>query len=350
MFVSKYNTYISVEYGHLSHTFLCDYYSSDAPHIAGDDYFLSRRYSIEAVDDGCIALKHETLGYLSLQNDLDVTHVWHIGEYEVFRRIDPSSLPQPIPVFPEATSIARNIHQIGIYHDHPGEYPQTYIKNRNSIVSLNQSFNFHFWSEGGYYDIESFISEQYGEEVLRYYQSISPSYAAARSDLFRYLCLYAVGGVYLDLKSTIVYPLDTILRPDDRFLVSFWYHSGWCHPELNHIPYGGEYEQYYLVCAAGHPLMRRIIQQVLCNIKMYDAKISGIAQYGTLRLTGPVIFSKLVHEYRKKHDDMVRQIHSISNGIAYSIFGDYAKHKLFSSRGKHYSDNLTPIVNRDRLV
>lgn len=350
MFVSKYNTYITIKNNELSHNFLCDYYEDDAPHIADDEYFRSRHYTIEPIGHGCVALKHNELGYVSLQSDLGVTHVWHIGEYEAFRKIDPSILPEPVPEFPQAEHIARNIHQIGIYADHPGEYPKMFIENRNHIINLNQSFNFYFWSEGGFYDIEEFIQSKYGKEVLKYYRSIKPAYAAARSDLFRYLCLYAMGGVYIDLKSTISYPLDKILRPTDRFLVSFWHHNDRCHPELNYIPYGGEYEQYYLVCAAGHPLMRRIIQQVLCNITIYDEKISGIAQYGTLRLTGPVIFSKLVHEYRKTHEDMVRQIHSVSNGISYSIFNNYAKHKVFSSKGKHYSDNKTSIVDKTHLV
>lgn len=64
-------------------------------------------------------------------------------------------------------------------------------------------------------DIEAFIRESYGDEILAYYHRIDRRYGAARADLFRYLLLYRLGGVYLDIKSTTVRPLDEVLRPDE---------------------------------------------------------------------------------------------------------------------------------------
>ena len=45
--------------------------------------------------------------------------------------------------------------------------------------------------------IETLIRERLGSEIYGFYQRINPIYGAARADFFRYLLMYAQGGIYL---------------------------------------------------------------------------------------------------------------------------------------------------------
>lgn len=344
MFVSCYNTYLAIIDRKIVQKFLCEYYEDDAPPVATEDDLIEAGFEPHRQVVTRVGFFKKGKGYLSASPDLSEAYCPHMERCETFRLIDLEMLPPRVPEFPEQEHIAHQIHQIGIFPKEPGVYPKAFIENRNNIVSLNQNYTFYFWSEGGYYDIETFIKENYGDEFLKYYQSISPDYLAARADFFRYLCLYAVGGVYLDLKTVISYPLDLVVQPDDRFLLSFWYHGARMHREIEHISYG-EYEQYYIICAAGHPLMRRIIQQVMCSIALYKKAIHGVGAYGILRVTGPLLYSMVIHEYRGRYEDKVRQIHSYSNGIEYTIFEDTAAHHEPVGKETHYSRRSSAIIN-----
>ena len=57
--------------------------------------------------------------------------------------------------------------------------------------------------------------------------ALSPisNYGAAKADLFRYLLIYAYGGVYLDLKSTVEKPLSESLSGNESFILSHWANS-----------------------------------------------------------------------------------------------------------------------------
>lgn len=343
MFISAHGSYLVAGQDGLEQRFLCAFYDDDTPPPATARDLVKAGYGIERRDHDIVTFFRNDAGFLSSSPSLALYHMPGVDRCETFRDIDQAILPPPLPYIKEAEHISKKIHQVGIFRDKPGSYPEAYVENRNTVVSMNQSYEYYFWSEGGFYEIKEFIKEHYGEEILDYYEAISPDYPAARADFFRYLCLYAVGGVYFDLKTSFTHSLDTTIRPGDRFLLSRWYHGAQVHLEIEHMPYG-EYEQYYIICAAGHPLMRRIIQQALCNIRVYRPFLNGTGSYGVLRFIGPLMYSMIVHEYRKGCEDIVRNIHSWSNGIQYSIFRNHDDHHKHQLGEKHYYRRDTPIV------
>src|ERR1700723_370599 len=73
------------------------------------------------------------------------------------------------------------------------------------LKSMNRAWDYRLYDDK---DCARFIADRYGAVMLSYYESITPRYGAARADLFRYLLIYEYGGVYLDIKSTIINPLD----------------------------------------------------------------------------------------------------------------------------------------------
>ena len=68
--------------------------------------------------------------------------------------------------------------------------------------------------------VERFIMDHYGAGILSYYRRINSEYGAAHVDLFRYLALYQLGGVYLEVKSKFRRLIDEVLRDHNRFKVN----------------------------------------------------------------------------------------------------------------------------------
>ncbi|MFX8731676.1 glycosyltransferase, partial [Acinetobacter baumannii] len=78
---------------------------------------------------------------------------------------------------------------------------------------------------------------------------------------FRYLLIYAHGGVYLDLKSSITRPLDEVLNGNEHFILSNWdkkhFYYGWGkNPEVFPRFPNGEICQWFIISRAGHPYLR----------------------------------------------------------------------------------------------
>ncbi len=188
----------------------------------------------------------------------------------------------------------------------------------------------------------------YGEDVLQYYNMINPAYGAARADLFRYLMLYRFGGIYIDIKSTFLAPIDDAIDPADAFIISQWRqphghdHAEWgAHKELSHVP-GGEFQQWHIIASPGHPFLRAVIQRVLSGIHTYSMSRFGFGQKGVLRLTGPIAYTLAIEPILNDHPHRMVD-NETSIGLQYSIFPGQT-HRSFSQR--HYTTSTSPIVLR----
>lgn len=191
-------------------------------------------------------------------------------------------------------AIPRIIHQTFMTKRLPVELQQ----NVDAIKRLNPGWGHVLYDDA---DIRAFIRDQYGDPMLRYFERINPRYGVARADLFRYLLLYKQGGVYLDIKSTCTQPLDQLVRPEDQFLLSQWRnrpgeaHAGFgLAREVAHVA-GGEFQQWHIVAAAGHPFLRAVIDAVLRNIDQYRPWLHGTGGIGVLRLTGPLAYTLAIY-------------------------------------------------------
>ncbi|MCX5614379.1 glycosyltransferase family 32 protein [Bombella saccharophila] len=342
MFVGYLGTYIASCDGMIVQRHLCSWFDKDEVKPLTEEELRERGYVRQDVASQRYVFRHEEKGFLSFGYDMSIEHVTGPGKSAIFQKIDPSILPDPVPERPLNAGIEKNIHQIGIGFGEPGTYPEVFRDNRAQLLHLNAEYEYFYWSDGGFFDIKKFILDHYSEEVYSYYQAIHPDYGAAKADLFRYLCIYAIGGVYVDLKTAIATPLSIITRPDDRFLVSHWWHAARQHPEVQHMTYG-EYEQYYLICASGHPTMRRIIHQVMCLLRVYQPDMQGSGRHGTLLVTGPIVYSRMIEAYG--NEGPIRHIHSLSNGVEYTTLDDKGGHEQHTGGRVHYASSSAPIVS-----
>jgi mannosyltransferase OCH1-like enzyme len=225
---------------------------------------------------------------------------------------------------------------------------EAYRDNIERLRILNPGWNYRLFDNAEIYE---FISTHYGSRILKLYERINPDYGPARADFFRYLLIYALGGVYLDIKSGISKPLDFVLSPTDTYLLSHWRnahgesHAGWgLHSEVATILPRGEYVNWFVISQAGHPFLRQVIEHVCKRIERYDSMRDGLGKLAVLRTTGPIAYSLAIEEIRKKHPHRLVEYADI--GLIYSIFesssgafGHIAHHP-----GTHYTQLGTPVV------
>ncbi|NHA15351.1 glycosyltransferase family 32 protein [Thioalkalivibrio sp. XN279] len=253
-------------------------------------------------------------------------------------------------------SIPRILHQ----HFLIGEaaIPAPVRAVRDALRAANPHWIYSFWDSPR---AEAFIGETYGSEILSRYRRIRPEYYAARSDLLRYLALYAQGGVYLDIKSTCDRPLDSAIRPEDRFLLLHFPHmmagsrtpsaNAFLRsflPEVAHLP-NGEFAQWVIVTVPGHPYLRAVIDRVLQNIDSYSPFRLGMAGGGTLRLTGPIAYSLEIDAIRDCHPHS-GPMSANERGFVYSGLDQGVDHRKVFGRGVHYGDLRGPIIETSRGI
>lgn len=240
-----------------------------------------------------------------------------------------------LPSFPEGLTIPKIIHQTFYTRD----LPEKLQENVDIIRQLNPEWEYRFYDDS---DIAAFIQSNYPAHVWHYFERINSRYGAARADLFRYLLMYKMGGIYLDIKSVVTRPIQ--LREDDKLLLSNWEQKSgefdWGgHYELRDIA-AGEYQQWHIVCAPGHPCLKAVIEAVLSNIDTYDPSLHGVGKKGVLRVTGPVAYTMAIHRIQKQHAHRVVDI-TAELGLEYNVYRDQSHEKEFKS---HYSLQTASVV------
>ena len=245
------------------------------------------------------------------------------------------------------TEISQHIFQT--YRTKTG-LPHDIEQNIEHLKRLNPEYEYHLFDDE---DIKAFILEHYGEVIWGYYQRIAPIYGAARADFFRYLLVYQLGGVYLDIKSSLDKPLKEVLRAEDKFILTHWdnrsgeqYEGIGIYSELGSLP-RGEYIQWSIASVAGHPFLRAVILQMLRNIDEYTPFRHGAGLWGVLRTTGPVMYTKVIEAMRPtlvEGQDYRLLDKPQEIGLRYSIYdtaGVYGHKKALKA---NYNKAYTPII------
>jgi mannosyltransferase OCH1-like enzyme len=216
--------------------------------------------------------------------------------------------------------IPRIIHQTFKTKNLPDEL----LKNVESIKKMNPTFEYRFYDDN---DCVDFIKNNYAEEKLQTYLSINEKYGAARADYFRYLLMYKIGGVYLDIKSTTTVPLEETLRHTDEYILSHWPGKDWS-DVLNYE--FGEFQNWHIICKPGHPFLKKTIELVEENIKNYT---DGAGKKNVLFTTGPIPYSKailsIIDDYKPFTYESVIREYQISEEIGLSYLGTKNHHNEF---------------------
>lgn len=245
-----------------------------------------------------------------------------------------------LPAIEPETLIPPIIHQTYPTATLPGELQ----RNVDELKARNGGWEHRFYDDQA---IERFIREHYGLAMLRLFQTIDPVYGAARADFFRYLLVYRLGGVYLDIKSRFRVPIDQVIdRATDRFVVAQWSngpgeeYEGWgMHDDLAQVG-GGEYQQWHVIAAPGSPFLRAVLERVCGNIARYRPWRDGVGWIAVLRLTGPIAYTLAIDPLLSLHPHR-RVRREAELGLDYSILPERSHLGLFK---RHYSQNRLPVV------
>lgn len=217
--------------------------------------------------------------------------------------------------------------------------------NVQRIQAANPDWEYRLYDDA---ERRAFIEAHYDNRTLRLYDRISPRYGAARADFFRYLLMYSVGGVYLDVKSTVVQPLSSVISDDTPYLISFWDSGPGGREEGSgkHPKYGvdNEFQQWFIVAEPRHPYLAAVIQRVMDNIERYDALHGGVGASGVLRTTGPIAYTLAIQPVLAQYRHQVVDIHEL--GFRYSCLPNEAlrrdRHRKIIP---NYREIRFPVVN-----
>lgn len=223
------------------------------------------------------------------------------------------------------------------------ELPEALRQNVTALQEKNPGWEHRFYDDKA---VEAFILSQYGDEVLAAYLRIDPTYGAARADLFRYLVIYKIGGIYLDIKSSFSCPIDEVIHGDEEFIASQWsnqkgerYEGFGLKPQVAQFP-GGELQQWHVIAAPGHPFLHAVLVAIFEGIHSYRPWLHGTGKVGVMRLTGPLMYTltimPIINQFPCK---IIRNEAAIC--LDYSIVpGD--GHKSFFAA--HYSTSEVSVV------
>ena len=245
-----------------------------------------------------------------------------------------------IPFVSPAAAIPKILHQI-YFSDQP--MAPELAANVARLKALNPDWEHRLYDAPA---MRAFILQHYGSNILTAFDRLNPAYGAALADFFRYLVLYRMGGVYLDIKSTATKPFNAVLRPDDGYLLAQWrnreverFRNWGLHPEIADIA-GGEFQQWHIIAAPGHPFLKAVLESVIRNISVYNSGLHGAGQLGVLRVTGPIAYTRaiapLVSQCRHRRVDAETDL-----GLGYSLFENERHAGLFKT---HYATLRDPVV------
>lgn len=221
------------------------------------------------------------------------------------------------------------IHQTGNSVD----VPDAARINATVLRAMNPNWEYRYYNDERVVD---FIRREFGFEILKCYFSINPRYGATRADLFRYLCVYHYGGVYLDMKSGSEEPLDSIVGHDDEYLLSYWQTAIGAHSDELPFSSRGEFQQWHVIATPGHPFLQSVIKTVLINIRTYTQERFGVGKSAGVKMTGPVAYTKAIFPLLNQHKH--RFFEAQREGL---IYESAPRHDRV---GRHYSKQDTPAV------
>jgi mannosyltransferase OCH1-like enzyme len=235
--------------------------------------------------------------------------------------------------------IPKLIHQT--FRD--GNLPKEIQSSIQNLKYRNPAWHYHFYDDT---DRFLFLRKHCDERIVKAYNSINPLYGAARADFFRYVLIYHLGGLYLDVKSTTNRNLDTVMA-GKQYLLSHWdngrngTHKNWG----LHFPDfpRGEFQQWFIASVPGHPFLKSVIDSVLHNIETYSPERSGVGQTGVIRTTGPIAYTQAIRPIQHLHKHhLANNNHEL--GLVYNIYRNSLP--LYNSKFPHYTQLTDPIVLR----
>lgn len=263
-----------------------------------------------------------------------------------------------VPIIPAEKTIKKCIFQICLRGKREeadsviASLPAPFLNNIAYLKESYSSYEYKLYSD---VEAESFVLEHYGEDIFNYYQRFNNQYLVAKADFLRNLILYALGGIYLDFKSSITGNLNQYIYPDDQYLILNWDNiaGGKRHFLIPEEISGGELLMGIMVGRAGNNVSRSVIKQILYNIDHYNPYRDGVGWAGVMNTTGNAMYTMHVNNLIKEHPSWAREEKAFSNlGFVLDFSGEYAPGEYQKIvKIPDYREQYLPLLySGDRLI
>jgi mannosyltransferase OCH1-like enzyme len=156
------------------------------------------------------------------------------------------------------------------------ELPDAIQQKRNEMIQVNSGYTLELHDKT---DRENFIRNNFDQDVYTAFMQLNVG--AAKADLWRYCILYKMGGIYIDMDSSILKPLDELIRPEDQCIITREGNNKY-------------FNQWFLIFSKGHPILKEVINQCVKNILNKSST-------DLITLTGPAVFTDGVNKVLLPH-------------------------------------------------
>lgn len=159
------------------------------------------------------------------------------------------------------------------------DLPAPALALRNGWVSMNPSYNVILYDDN---DIETYIKQYWDRRMYAFYKVLP--LGVMKADLWRYLVLTTHGGVYSDIDSKCLLP------------VNYWFHD---FVGENALVIGLEnnihFCQWNMYCTKNHPAMQHICKYIL---ERYERDgINTEDEHFVHNTTGPAVWTAAIKSY-----------------------------------------------------
>lgn len=206
------------------------------------------------------------------------------------------------------------------------------------------------WNQRVFTSLErrKFVYDKFGEypEIVEAYELCN--YGVMQADLWRYLVIYHYGGLYLDMKSAVIAPIDFDLNVDKAYVTTWNYVQ-------NKYLFGdmGEYQMYCVCAPPKSEFLWKVIWQVVRNIiylRDHDEEADFLklglgkgTKYKILGTTGPLVYTYIAHKFPYTVTKLEKPN---LNGSCIPVFTTTEYNRNSKS---HYSHQTKPLLKKSQL-
>ena len=208
---------------------------------------------------------------------------YQLNKKKVYRRslIKSTSIPDYLPNIPKyIIQTSKNVNDANI--------------NNNSFINQNPNYEYFHYNDSS---ADQFVLQTMPQEIYQIYNSLPKS--VLKADYFRYIVLLVKGGIYSDIDTICLRPIDTWI---DQTLMNkvgliigieadttFW--------EVFDGSYARRLQivQWTIAAAPGHPILHQIVQKIADISPLMASKT--VTDERILEWTGPGIWTDVISDY-----------------------------------------------------
>jgi mannosyltransferase OCH1-like enzyme len=218
-------------------------------------------------------------------------------------------------------------------------FGRRFIKSLKMFRSLNKDLSFVLFDKEAR---DKYMSERWLDRpIYEIYQK--SQFGALRADIFRYCLIFDRGGFYFDISKGLDTQLSKLFRNDALGVMTFENNPFLGEEGPSHLMYPRNLVvQWGFGFAPGSEILSRQIDRIESSAASYKGRIFAVPKEAILQFTGPIAFTKTVHEFASARKmDGIDQL-----GI------DFHGHGIFSlnGSGSRYLSNPSYATAKNKSI